>query len=76
MIENEQQYRITRDWIAKFVQSFSEVIAKPDRDPRFRTVLRDSIESEIEVLRRQVAAYEAARGVRADPLRSSDGAGP
>lgn len=75
IIENQQQYHITKDWIAKFEESLKAVLAKPDKDPLFQQVLRDSVESEIEALCGQIAAYEARRGAPAPSLPLSDGAG-
>jgi hypothetical protein len=62
MIEDERQHRITKGWAAKFEDSLREVLTKPDTDPLYQRILRDSFESEIEVLRCQIAAYEAAHG--------------
>jgi hypothetical protein len=64
VITNERQYRITRNWLARFEQARAaadEQEAGGALHPRARQALRDQYDSQIEELREQLAEYEAPR---------------
>jgi acyl-CoA reductase-like NAD-dependent aldehyde dehydrogenase len=69
MITNERQYRVTKSEAKKFEDAIAAARdreAGPDVDPRTHQAMIESLESELAVLRDQLAQYEAVRS-------SSDG---
>lgn len=62
MIENEKQYRVTKEWAEKFASSAVQIEAtRPDMDPLLRRAMREQYESQAEELRAQMAEYEELR---------------
>ena len=62
MIENEQQYRITKDWIERFRESLGQLEeGRERRHPLLHKALHDSYESQIRDLCDQLVEYEARR---------------
>ena len=51
MIKNQRQYRITKSQLAKFEAALSEAAARPDVDPRLRSLEEDALRSQLEELR-------------------------
>lgn len=62
MIANELQYRVTKAWAERFTNAAAHIAddVMPD-DPILRKALRESYESEAEILRAQLAEYDALR---------------
>ena len=76
MIKNERQYRITRAQVEKFAQALARMEEQPqgiDQQPRdaagvhplLRKAEADALQSQLESLRDEVAAYEDLRSGRA-----------
>jgi len=62
MIANERQYEITTAALRDFETSLEQLRrGQSYREPMLKEVLEESIKSEIEVLRGQLAEYEALR---------------
>ena len=62
MIINERQYRITKAQAERFAEALAHVEEENQGlHPRLRRAMRESLESELENLREQLAAYEALR---------------
>jgi ribosome-binding protein aMBF1 (putative translation factor) len=62
MITNERQYRITKAEADRFAEALAHVEEENQSlHPRLRRAMRESLESELEDLREQLAAYEALR---------------
>lgn len=62
MIANERQYRITKAWAEKFADAAAHADeASRHLSPRLRQAMKDQYESEAEILRAQLAEYEALR---------------
>jgi hypothetical protein len=60
MITNAREYRITRAAARRFEDALAEVEQRSaDRNPLLQKAMRESIESELGVLREQLAEYEA-----------------
>ena len=62
MIANERQYRITN----AAAREFEEVLARLEtveahRSPEMRRVMREAMESQLDELREEIAAYDALR---------------
>jgi ribosome-binding protein aMBF1 (putative translation factor) len=65
MITNERQYRITKTEAEKFADAVAHVDERcAHLDPILRRAMRESLESELEILREQLAEYEALRSGR------------
>lgn len=62
MITNERQYRVTKGEIGRFETALSTV-DKQNRDlhPKMRKAMRESMVSQLEELRQEIADYEALR---------------
>lgn len=62
MITNERQYRITKNWLARFEQARASAEEQTTNlHPRARRAFRDQYESQIAELRTDLADYEALR---------------
>ena len=64
MIENERQYRVTKKRIAQFEASLASLPTSPCPEtlpPRLHRAMRESIASQVEDLRHEVAEYEALK---------------
>jgi hypothetical protein len=64
MITNERQYRVRKSEAKKFEDAIAAARdreADPDVDPRIHQATIESLESELAVLRDQLAQYEAVR---------------
>lgn len=62
MIENEQQYQITKNAIERFEAVLAQSVPETtDTHPLLQKAMRDGVASEIEVLKAQVAEYERLR---------------
>lgn len=62
MIANEREYRITRAAARRFEDALAHVGDRgTERPPLLQKAMRESIESELEVLRQQLAEYDALR---------------
>ncbi len=69
MINNEQDYQNTKEWIAQFEQNLATPLPENDPiDPRVRQIERDAYASMIGTLRREMAEYET-RHPKRDPAR-------
>jgi DNA-binding XRE family transcriptional regulator len=68
MIKNEREYRITRAQVAKFEQALSDLSAQGGGGDRLHPLLqkaqRDSLQSQLDDLREEIATYEALRSGR------------
>lgn len=68
MIKNEREYRITKAQAAKFEQALSGSSAAGGEDHRLHPLLRkaqrDSLQSQLDDLREEIAAYEALKSGR------------
>ena len=65
MITNERQYRITKTEAKKFADAVAHVDERcAHLDPILQRAMRESLESELEILREQLAEYEALRSGR------------
>lgn len=63
MITNERQYRITTTKAERFEQALARAEGEGAHlHPRLQQAMRESLESQLEELREQIAAYEALRG--------------
>ena len=62
MIANEQEYRITSDEAKRFEEALAHVDDRAaERHPLLQRALRESLESELQILREQLAEFEARR---------------
>ena len=64
MITNEHQYRATKSEATEFEDAIAAARDRepgPDVDPRIHQAMIESLESELAVLRDQLAQYEAVR---------------
>lgn len=62
MIANQRQYRITRAAAKRFEEALTHVEDRgSERHPLLQKAMRDSIESELAILREQLAEYEGLR---------------
>jgi ribosome-binding protein aMBF1 (putative translation factor) len=69
MIANERQYRITNTAIREFEETLARLeTVESQRPPEMRRVMREAIESQLEELRDEVAAYEALRSGKVQVL--------
>ena len=69
MITNERQYRITSAAARRFEQALTQVENRQaERHPLLQRPMRESIASELQVLRKQLAEYEALRSGRVTVL--------
>lgn len=69
MIENDQQYEVTKQQLAKFERALVDLEQQPlDSDPDIHPILakaqQDAIKSTIEDLNAQIQAYESIRQVQ------------
>src|SRR5205085_9793917 len=64
MITTERQYRITKAAAERFEQALAHEEQGAHLDQRLRRAMREGIESELEILREQLAEYEALRSGR------------
>jgi ribosome-binding protein aMBF1 (putative translation factor) len=68
MIKNEREYRITRAQAAKLDQALSDLSAPGGEDDRLHPLLRkaqqDALQSQLDDLREEIAAYEALKSGR------------
>jgi DNA-binding Xre family transcriptional regulator len=67
VITNEREYRISKAELARFEKNQATYDARepsPNVDPGMPQLMHDAIESEIEVLRRQIDHYEQLRDGR------------
>ena len=69
MITNERQYRSTSAAARRFEQALARVEDRQaERHPLLQQAMRESIASELQVLREQLAEYEALRSGRVTVL--------
>lgn len=62
MITNEREYRVTKEWAEKFADAAAHAYeANANLSPRIQQAMKDQYESEAEILRAQLAEYEALR---------------
>lgn len=64
MIANERQYRVAKSEAEKFEDAIAAARdrkAGPDVDPRIHQAMIESLETELAVLRDQLAQYDAIR---------------
>ena len=62
MIANERQYRITNAAARDFEEALARLAAvEAHRSPEMRRVMREAMESQLEELREELAAYDALR---------------
>jgi ribosome-binding protein aMBF1 (putative translation factor) len=62
MIANEREYRITKTAARRFEQALAKIEERgEERHPLLQKAIRESIESELEILRAQLADYDALR---------------
>jgi hypothetical protein len=60
MIANEQEYRITVEEAAAFEEALATVDEENEQlSPRLRQAMRDSLESQLQTLRAEMAEYKA-----------------
>jgi hypothetical protein len=60
MIANEQQYRITQEEAERFAQALAEAETEDvGRSPEAQQLIQRALASELQVLREQLAEYEA-----------------
>src|SRR5690348_10115243 len=65
MITNKRQYRITKAEAAKFARALERADEEcADWQPLLRQAMRDSLESELGILREQLSDYEALQSGR------------
>jgi DNA-binding XRE family transcriptional regulator len=67
VITNQREYRITKAWLARFERDRVAYDARelsPDVDLGMKQLMHDALDSEIEVLRRQIEHYEQLRDGR------------
>lgn len=65
MIANEREYRITRAASRRFEEALAHVEDRSaERNPLLQKAMRESIESELELLSQQLAEYGALRSGR------------
>jgi len=68
MIKNEREYRISRAQAAKFEQALSDLAATGGGGERLHPLLqkaqRDALQSQLDDLREEIAAYEALKAGR------------
>jgi ribosome-binding protein aMBF1 (putative translation factor) len=76
MIKNEKEYRVTKAAAQKFkdaLASFDErPQAHPGIDPRFIPKMRESMESELEILSDELKTYEQLRRQRRTRLKAAE----
>lgn len=58
MIENEEQYAITKGWLDRFSRDFVELQAQPDQDSALNRLRRDALAGKIASLREEIAAFD------------------
>ncbi len=62
MIANERQFRITNAAAREFEEALTNLeTVEAHRPPELRRVMREAMESQLEELREEIAAYEALR---------------
>lgn len=62
MIENAQQYRITKAEAERFEQALAQADEQGhDLDPRIKQAMREALESELQILKRQMEQYDRLR---------------
>ncbi|HEX3532350.1 MAG TPA: helix-turn-helix transcriptional regulator [Thermoanaerobaculia bacterium] len=64
MIKNEREYRVTRTQAARFEQALAELSSGSSEEglhPLLEKAQRDSLQSQMDELREQIAEYEALR---------------
>ena len=64
MIKNEREYKISKSWLAKFKTSLKAARARQPKDANDAERLQvraDGIESQLEELKEEIAAYEALK---------------
>ena len=72
MITNTRQYAVTQKSIREFEQTLGEIELKKDElSPDRRELYRKAIQSELEVLREQLAEYDALREGRVSSVELS-----
>jgi hypothetical protein len=79
MIANEQEFRATRAAVERLENALSHADdRRAARDPRLQQALRDGVEGELQLLREQLAEYEAraARGETTPTARVGSGGEP
>jgi ribosome-binding protein aMBF1 (putative translation factor) len=68
MIKNEREYRISRAQAAKFEQALADLSSQGSGEDRLHPLLqkaqRDSLQSQLDDLREEIAAYEALKAGR------------
>ena len=62
MITNDQEYQITKEWLARFTQALADIDAHSDADPQVQHLRRAGVAGQVETLQAEIAAYQA--GVR------------
>ena len=71
MIENERQYLVTQKRIQQFEESLASLRATPRPEkvpPQIHRAMIESVESQLDDLREEVAAYEALKGQQVQEL--------
>ena len=71
MIENNQQYRITKSQANQFNAALSQLMASPQSDqmhPLLRKAQEGALRSQLEELQAQLAEYEALRAEKLNML--------
>ena len=65
MIQNEHQYKVTRNWARKFAQAIEEHDSARDEakdiDPRLVKAHRDALQSQLETLNDELREYETLK---------------
>jgi hypothetical protein len=67
LIEDERQYRITREQAEKFERALRQLAHRPvdvTADPRFRDIEEAALQGQLNDLRAQLAEYEARAAAR------------
>ena len=71
MIENERQYRTTTHWIQEFEKTLEELRTRPRPakvPPQIHKAMIESVESQLDDLRAEIAEYEALKAQQVQEL--------
>lgn len=58
MIENDKQYEVTKSRLAEFESALIQTEALQDIDPLLKKLYTESIKSQIETFKQEIAAFE------------------
>ncbi len=61
MIENEKQYQVTQNWLAKFTEALADVKDTEYADPLLKQLRIDAITSYIQEFEQDIQAYESRK---------------